>query len=58
MKKCTMNQSFKNEIFWSHQGKRIDWFKPYTKIKDVLIVKIKLKLNGTSMVQQMYLIIA
>ncbi len=24
-----------NEAFWAEQGKRIDWFKPYTKIKDV-----------------------
>lgn len=22
------------EIFWAEQGKRIDWFKPYTKVKD------------------------
>lgn len=24
-----------NEAFWSEQGKRLDWFTPYTKIKDV-----------------------
>ena len=24
-----------NENFWSNEGKRIDWIKPYTKIKDV-----------------------
>ena len=24
-----------NESFWAEQGKRIDWIKPYTKIKDV-----------------------
>jgi acetyl-CoA synthetase len=23
------------ETFWAEQGKRIDWFKPYTKVKDV-----------------------
>jgi hypothetical protein len=23
------------EGFWAEQGKRIDWFKPYTKVKDV-----------------------
>ncbi len=23
------------EAFWADQGKRIDWFTPYTKIKDV-----------------------
>ncbi|HEY3487797.1 MAG TPA: AMP-binding protein, partial [Gammaproteobacteria bacterium] len=24
-----------NESFWAEQGKRIDWIKPYTKIKDI-----------------------
>jgi len=24
-----------NETFWAQQGKRLDWFTPYTKIKDV-----------------------
>ena len=24
-----------NENFWKQQGRRIEWFKPYTKIKDV-----------------------
>ncbi len=41
-----------NENFWSEQGKRIDWFKPYTKIKDVLYskdeVKIKWYFDGTT----------
>ena len=41
-----------NENFWSKQGKRIDWFKPYTKIKDVLYskdeVKIKWYYDGTT----------
>ena len=23
------------EVFWAEQGKRIDWIKPYTKVKDV-----------------------
>ena len=23
------------ELFWGEQGKRIDWIKPYTKVKDV-----------------------
>ena len=23
------------EAFWREQGKRIDWFKPFTKVKDV-----------------------
>ena len=34
-----------NESFWSNQGKRIDWFKPYTKIKDVLYSKDDVKIN-------------
>ncbi len=41
-----------NEFFWSKQGKRIDWFKPYTKIKDILYskeeVKIKWFYDGTT----------
>ena len=41
-----------NENFWSEQGKRIDWFKPYNKIKDVLYskdeVKIKWYFDGTT----------
>jgi acetyl-CoA synthetase len=34
-----------NENFWSEQGKRIDWFKPYNKIKDVLYSKDKVKIK-------------
>ena len=41
-----------NKNFWSEQGKRIDWFKPYNKIKDVLYskdeVKIKWYFDGTT----------
>jgi len=41
-----------NDVFWSHQGKRIFWYKPYTKIKDVLYskeeVKIKWYYDGTT----------
>ncbi len=41
-----------NENFWSEQGKRIDWFKPYNKIKDILYskneVKIKWYFDGTT----------
>ena len=41
-----------NNNFWSEQGKRIDWFKPYNKIKDVLYskdeVKIKWYFDGTT----------
>ncbi len=28
-----------NEAFWAEQGKRIDWIKPYTQIKDVSYAK-------------------
>ena len=41
----------KNENFWRREGKRIDWIKPYTKIKDVKYsktdVKIKWYYDGT-----------
>ena len=41
-----------NEIFWSKHGKRIDWFKPYTKIKDIVYskndVSIKWYFDGTT----------
>ena len=40
-----------NEDFWKKEGKRIDWIKPYTKIKDVKYsktdVKIKWYYDGT-----------
>ena len=39
-----------NEGFWAEQGKRIDWIKPYTKIKDVDYtgeVKIRWYYDGT-----------
>jgi len=40
-----------NENFWRKEGKRIDWIKPYTKIKDVKYskndVKIKWYYDGT-----------
>ena len=40
-----------NEGFWRKEGKRIDWIKPYTKIKDVKYsktdVKIKWYYDGT-----------
>ena len=40
-----------NEHFWSREGKRINWIKPYTKIKDVKYskeeVKIKWYYDGT-----------
>ena len=40
-----------NEGFWKKEGKRIDWIKPYTKIKDVKYsktdVKIKWFYDGT-----------
>ena len=41
-----------NESFWSTHGKRIEWFKPYTKIKDVVYsknqVSIKWYFDGTT----------
>jgi acetyl-CoA synthetase len=41
-----------NVNFWAEQGKRIDWFKPYKKIKDILYskkeVKIKWYFDGTT----------
>jgi acetyl-CoA synthetase len=40
-----------NEVFWKREGKRIDWIKPYKKIKDVRYsktdVKIKWYYDGT-----------
>ena len=41
-----------NESFWSEHGKRIEWFKPYTKIKEVIYskndVSIKWYFDGTT----------
>ena len=41
-----------NESFWSEHGKRIDWVKPYTKIKEVVYnkndVSIKWYFDGTT----------
>jgi len=34
-----------NESFWRKEGKRIDWIKPYTKIKDVKYSKTEVKIN-------------
>lgn len=40
-----------NENFWAEQGKRIDWIKPYTKVKDVSFARddlhIKWYFDGT-----------
>ncbi len=35
----------KNEDFWSLHGKRIEWQKPYTKIKDVIYSKNKVQIK-------------
>jgi len=35
-----------NELFWRKEGKRIDWIKPYQKIKDVKYSKTDVK-GGT-----------
>ena len=41
-----------NELFWSKQGKRIEWFKPYNNVKDVIYskdeVRIKWFFDGSS----------
>ena len=37
-----------NEEFWAEHGKRIDWIKPYTKIKDVSYAKENLHINWYS----------
>ena len=41
-----------NEKFWADEGKRIHWFKPYTKIKEVIYstkkVSIKWFYDGTT----------
>lgn len=34
-----------NEAFWAEQGKRIDWIKPYTQVKDVSFAKQDLHIN-------------
>ena len=34
-----------NENFWSEHGKRIDWFKPYSKIKDTVYSKNKVNIR-------------
>ena len=44
MKKCHESIS-DNENFWDRHGKRIDWFRPYSKIKDVIYSKDKVKIK-------------
>ena len=39
------NSISKNDEFWSNHGKRIEWFKPYTKIKDVIYSKDKVDIK-------------
>jgi acetyl-CoA synthetase len=39
-----------NESFWREQGKRIDWIKNYTKVKDVKYSKNEVVLSGIMMV--------
>ena len=34
-----------NEEFWNRQGKRIDWYKPYKKVKNVFYSKDKVNIN-------------
>ena len=51
MKKNINYQLRDNDGFWKKEGKRIDWIKPYKKIKDVKYsksdVKIKWYYDGT-----------
>ena len=43
-------RSIKNpEEFWAEHGKRIDWIKPYTRIKDVSYAEKICTLNGFMM---------
>ena len=34
-----------NDAFWAEEGKRIDWIKPYSKIKDVIYSKTKTEIK-------------
>ena len=34
-----------NENFWKKEGKRIDWIRPYTKIKDIKYSKTEVKIK-------------
>jgi len=34
-----------NEAFWGEQGKRIDWIRPYTKVKDVSFARDDLRIR-------------
>jgi acetyl-CoA synthetase len=34
-----------NDAFWAKEGKRIDWIKPYTKVKDVIYSKAKTEIK-------------
>ena len=34
-----------NDAFWAEEGKRIDWIKPYSKIKDVIYSKAKTEIK-------------
>jgi acetyl-CoA synthetase len=49
--KAMYDQSIKGPVaFWGEQGKRIDWFKPYTQVKDVSFsgnVHVKWFYDGT-----------
>jgi acetyl-CoA synthetase len=36
------------ETFWAEHGKRIDWIKPYTKVKDVSFDKRDLHIRGST----------
>ena len=37
------------DAFWGEHGKRIDWIKPYSKVKDVSYEPGNIELSGTKM---------
>ena len=55
IKKATINKSAyeekyttslkDNDTFWKKEGKRINWIKPYTKIKDIKYSKSEVKIK-------------
>jgi acetyl-CoA synthetase len=40
-----MSRTKNNEAFWAEEGKRIDWIKLYSKIKDVTYGKNKVDIK-------------
>ena len=48
----------KPDEFWFEQGQRLDWFTPYTKVRDYSYEKDDLMLSGMKMVNSTHHIIA